>query len=270
MAEPSLAHLQGRFVNQLKSQCEFVALSRLMLLWAQPGRVAKRELQLNAIANAILPDVGNRKRGRASTERIPGELVVSEYEVLRSLLEGLPLTGSFTKQKWIVGTLPEIFSSAGLSDRYVLLPAVIREELNKYVRKLPANSRWSRKEIAGHWASMRFAESVQYDTIRRKTPRANLASDAVTCEHKLLASMFLDVVRINGAGDVALKLLDVLGATRYPPLQLFYLVRKCDAEFVDATEAVLEWCNRLAAYCDRRLKELDRDRAPAFQTWSHQ
>ncbi|MEM8549171.1 MAG: hypothetical protein AAGF10_00120 [Verrucomicrobiota bacterium] len=258
--------------DDIEYQCQFIALSRMLLFWSGPGRIDERSRQLDAIAKSILPGVGSQPSDGPSTQKVPHEILRDDYdamlEVVQWVKKSKPQTVATCGSWWKVPA-PEPIASKGLAYRFAYAPSTVDQQLIN-LRKGPDGPKANPpNEIATSWVKHRLAGDLKLSisTIRRAQEREGYDRDKVSDQHRFLASIFLDIAQAKNSHGLALLVLDALGTTYYPPLNLFYLVRRCRWDNVEAPSPVLRWFDDVRQYCFSILKQNDPDIGPSFRSW---
>lgn len=242
----------------------------MLLFWSGPDRIDERSSQLDAIALSILPNVGSRPTGRSSTQEVPHEILHDDYEAMLKVAQKVKTSKSkivARYESWWKVPAPKSIASKGLAYRFAYAPRSVNRQLSNLRKGSEGPKADPPNHIASCWVKQRLPCELKENTIRRAQQRDGYDRDKVSDQHRFMASIFLDIAQAKNNDGLALLVLDALGATYYPPLNLFYLVRHCKWHKVEAPPSVLSWFDDVRQYC---LSILDRSRpdvGPSFRLW---
>lgn len=209
-------------MTQSRDRAEFLALSRLLLHYAEPSRLARSAERLEALHNAVLDQVTGQSSRR---KQIPPEIVFDLRDVCQDIVSGM-IKGS----KKIRHSEFQLFAPADavVPEFVIYLPLPIRTHLLSHRErcfnntKLPSiaeNLSRLRDRITAHMID------ASSSTIRKSQRRDDAVVDTIKPMHRILSACYLDSVRFNMSDDTSNTILDTLQDTAYPPIYLYHLTR---------------------------------------------
>lgn len=254
-------------------ETELIALSRLLLCWAQPEVAHKRRSllphKLDLMADGVVAGLGDAKaRGREVAE-IPAEVRRDDRDAIECMLKAIKSNGARLQK----GCFYDVEVDTGLES----LPLLRRRLwLNPESVKLLA-SHLNKKASAPELSEVRneiIGTRLDYEaeTIKRSKRTKGKPIEQRKLYQKHLASLFFDVVRYDAERDCMTMILDALGASRYHPLQLYYLTRsgpllnnkiKCKPN-----QSAPYLKDQTLALCEAVISQWPRDRCPSFRVWN--
>ena len=258
--------------RQISNEIELIALSRLLLCWAQPKTARKRRVrlpnQLDLMASAVISGLGSSKTSGRGQDEVPAEVRRDDRDAVEAVL------------KAIVAKRPEIhdncFYEVDVETELDLLPSIRRrlwldpESVEMVMERCSKKkSTHSPSDIRDEIVSRRLDYAPE--TIKKSKRKKGKPIEERRMYQKHLASLYFDVVRYDMDRDCMTMILDALGASQYHPLQLYYLVRSAphlDNKIVVRANAPAPYLkDQILDLCEAVIDHASSDKCPSFRIW---